>query len=401
MTRLVLCFIVCVAAIAAMTGVAAAQATTGTVFGKVIDTSGGVMPGVAVEIAGGGLIKPVTVTTTASGGYQIPSVPLGVYRIKFTLTGFKTMVRDGVRVTTDSNVQIDVKMEIGALDTQVTVTADAPIVDTKSTKTGATFTLEMLQAIPTARDPFQVMNLTPGIIMQTSGDQPSGVNVAGSASGQQMSPSFRGSGSGNTQWNMDGGTITDMAATGAAPIYFDFDAFQEIQITTGAADASQQTGGININLVTKSGYNVFRGSGHGLFANTDLQSNNVTQAIFNRGGTNGASGNPMKMITDDGADFGGPIRRNKAWFWGSYGYQKIALGILGFYDTARAECSPPPTTYGQLSVIQGCLKADTTLIKNSNAKINYSLSSKHSLQFLYQNSNKIRNARGASATSLP
>jgi hypothetical protein len=378
-----------------------AQATTGSVFGKVTDTTGGVIPGVTVTIAGTGLLQPVRVVTAASGGYQIPSIPLGVYTITFELTGFKTFVRDGVRVTTDGNAQIDAKMEVGAVETAITVTADSPIVDTKSSKTGATFTLDILQNVPTARDPFQVMNMTPGIIMQTSGDQPSGVNVAGSASGQQMSPSFRGSGSGNTQWNMDGGTITDMAATGAAPIYFDFDAFQEIQITTGAADASQQTGGININLITKSGSNAFKGQGHLMFANKDLQSQNVTPEIFSRGGTTGASGSPMKLITDDGFDYGGPIKRNKAWFWGGYGYQKIDLGILGFYDRSRPECDPPPNTFDQLLANQSCLKGDTTLIKNTNAKVNFQLNDSHKFQGLYQNSNKIRNARGASASTLP
>jgi hypothetical protein len=378
-----------------------AQATTGSVFGRVTDTTGGVMPGVTVTIAGTGLLQPVRVTTGASGGYQIPSIPLGVYKITFELTGFKTFVRDGVRVTVDGNAQIDAKLEIGTMETQVTVTADSPIVDTKSTRTGATFTLDVLQSIPTARDPFQVMNLTPGIIMQTSGDQPSGVNVAGSASGQQMSPSFRGSGSGNTQWNMDGGTITDMAATGAAPIYFDFDAFEEIQVTTGAADASQQTGGININLITRSGSNLFKGSAHGMLANKDLQSQNVTPEIFARGGTTGASGSPMKLITDDGFEYGGPIKRNKAWFWGGYGYQKIDLGVLGFYDTARAECNPPPNTFDQLQRNQDCLKGDTTLIKNYNAKVNFQLNSANKFQALYQNSNKIRNARGANASTLP
>ena len=328
-----------------------------------------------VTVTGTGLLQPAKVVTAASGGYQIPSIPNGLYKITFELSGFKTFIRDGVRVTTDGNAQIDVKMEVGAVETEVTVTADSPIVDTKTARTGATFTRDLLEALPTARDPFQVMNLTPGIIMQTSGDQPSGVNVAGSASGQQMSPSFRGSGSGNTQWNMDGGTITDMAATGAAPIYFDFDAFEEIQITTGAADASQQTSGININLITKSGSNVFKGGAHALFTNKNLQANNITEDLFNKGGTasSGVSGSPMKLITDDGFDYGGPIKRNRAWFWGSYGYQKIDLGILGFYDTGRSECNPPPAGYSNLKANQACLKGDTTIIKNYNAKGNYQL----------------------------
>ena len=400
MARVVRCGLL-VAALALAGGNAYAQATTGSIFGKVTDATGAVLPGVTVTVIGTGLIQPVRVVTAGSGGYQVPSIPNGLYKITFELSGFKTFIRDGVRVTTDGNAQIDARMEVGAVETEVTVTADSPIVDTKTARTGATFTRDVLDAIPTARDPFQVMNMTPGIIMQTSGDQPSGVNVAGSASGQQMSPSFRGSGSGNTQWNMDGGTITDMAATGAAPIYFDFDSFEEIQITTGAADASQQTGGININLITRSGSNVFKGTARALFANDGLQSNNITEELFNKGGTTGVSGNPMKLITDDGFEYGGPIKRNRAWFWGAYGYQKIDLGILGFYDTSRTECNPPPNTYDKLTENQKCLKADTTVIKNTNLKGNYQLNASNKFQALYQNSNKIRNARGANASTLP
>lgn len=382
---------------------AAGQATTGSVFGKVTDATGAVLPGVSVTASGTGLLRPVRVVTGTSGAYQLTNIPNGTYKVAFELEGFKTLVQQGVQVTTDANLQLNAKLDVGGVQTQMTVTADTPIVDTRSTKTGATFTLEKLQTLPSARDPLQVMNMTPGIIMQTSGDQPSGVNVAGSASGQQMSPAFRGSGSGNTQWNMDGGTITDMAATGAAPIYFDFDAFQEIQITTGAADASQQTAGININLITRSGSNRLLGSGHGFFTNKSLQSNNITPELFSRGGTagSGVSGSPMKMITDDGAELGGPIKRDRAWFWGAYGYQKIDLGILGFYDTARTECAPPPSTYDQLKANQACLKPDSTLIKNSNLKLSLQPATHHRFQLLYQNSNKIRNARGASATTLP
>ncbi|HEY7476040.1 MAG TPA: TonB-dependent receptor [Vicinamibacterales bacterium] len=385
-----------------MTGQARAQATTGSIFGKTTDASGAVLPNVIVTVSGTGLLQPVRVATGESGAYQIPGVPIGIYRVTFTLNGFRTLIRDGIRLTTDANAQIDARMEIGIVEAEITITADSPIVDTRSPKTGATFTREVLEAIPTARDPLQIMNMTPGIIMQNSNEQPSGVNVAGSSSGQQMSPSFRGAGSGNTQWNMDGGTITDMSASGAAPIYFDFNAFEEIQITTGAADVSQQTGGININLITRSGSNLFKGTGQALFANKDLQSQNVTEELFNRGSTasSGVSGAPMKLIVDDGVEYGGPIRRNRLWVWGAFGYQKIDLGILGFYDTARADCNPAPTTFDALEKNQDCLKGDTTIIKNSNAKTNFQLSNSHKFQFLYQNSNKIRNARGADSDTL-
>lgn len=96
-------------------------------------------------------------------------------------------------------------------------------------------------------------------------------------------------------WNVDGATITDMAATGASPIYYDFDSFEEIQITTGGSDVSLQTGAVNINMITKSGSNAFHGSGRLLMIDQGLQSDNVTQALFDQGAQ---SGNPIQSIKD-------------------------------------------------------------------------------------------------------
>ena len=242
--------------LALTTGSAYAQAR-GSIFGKVTDASGGVLPGVTVTVAGTGLQQPLTAVTTATGAYEFPSVPIGTYSVTFELASFRKAQRQNVIITSGFNAQIDMKLEIGTLSTEMTVTAAAPVVDTKKTVTGATFTKEILENIPTARDPWQVINMTPGV--------QAGLNVGGSSSGQQVSLSIYGTGS-NVQWNLEGGSITDLSSN-SSPAYFNFDSFEQIAVVTGGGDVSVQSSGLSINLVTKSGSNVFKGSAVYTFEN--------------------------------------------------------------------------------------------------------------------------------------
>ena len=218
----------------------------GSIFGKVTDSSGAVLPGVTVVVAGTGLQQPLT-NTSASGTYQFPSVPIGTFSVTFELSGFKKAARSNVVITTNFNAPVDQKMEIGQVSEEMTVTAAAPVVDTKKTTTGATFTKDILENIPTARDPWQIIGMTPGV--------QAGLNVGGSASGQQVGLSVYGTSS-NVQWNLEGGSITDLSSN-SSPSYFNFDSFEQIQVTTGGGDVSVQSSGLSINLVSKSGSNVF------------------------------------------------------------------------------------------------------------------------------------------------
>src|SRR5262245_35687903 len=204
-------------------------------------------------------------------------------------------------------------MEVSTVEETVTVNAASPVVDTRSTTTGQTFNREMLERIPSARDPWVMLEQTPGIIMTQQ-------NVGGNKSGQQTS--FVAHGTGNNEvWNVDGGNMTDMASSSSS-VYFDFDAFEEIQIQTGGSDASVQSSGVSINLVTKSGGNTFKGSGRLYVVDDNIQGNNITPALQAQGA---GSGNPIQNIKDYGLEIGGPIVRNKAWFWGAAGYQDIRV----------------------------------------------------------------------------
>src|SRR5688572_7999138 len=382
-----------------MAGSASAQAT-GSIFGKVTDASGGVLPGVTVTVSGPTLQAPLVNVTQESGAYQFPIVPVGTFSVKFELTGFKTVTRTNIVILTGFNALLDMKMEVGAMSEELTVSAAAPVVDTKKTTSGATFSSEILEKIPTARDPWQIIGMTPGV--------QAGLNVGGSSSGQQVTLSSRGT-TANVQWNLEGGSITDLSSN-SSPAYFNFDSFEQIQVVNGGGDVSIQSSGLSINLITKSGSNVFKGSLNGTFENDAMQFNNVTREQFDLGTGGFLSGAPIKRISVISGEFGGPIVKNKLWFWLHADNQDINAGVVNFFDPDAGErCAALQTaqrlnqslgiTYEELDEVAKCLKNDKTVLKNLGTKINFQLTSAHKFQYLFQSDNKVRNARGASAST--
>ena len=296
--------------VALLSGSAIAQVTNGEIIGKVTDQTNAGVPGVTVTLESPAIQQPMTTVTQVSGGYQFVQVPIGTYTITFQLSGFKTVKRAGVVIETGFTAEVNTKLEVSTREEVINVTAASPVVDTKNTTTGAVINRETLDVIPTARDPWVALNMVPGVML-------SGVNVGGSASGQQLTVTTRGVGDNQNMWNIEGASITDMSALGASTVYYDFDSFQEIQVTTGGSDASVQSGGLNINLISKSGSNVFKGTASGAYQDDNMQWTNITRDLF-YGGGNAASpltGTPMLKNYEYGADAGGPITRNRLWYY--------------------------------------------------------------------------------------
>jgi hypothetical protein len=375
----------------------------GSIFGKVTDDSGAVLPGVTVTVTGTGLQQPLVAQTSPSGAYQFPTVPIGTYVVTFELTGFKKAVRQNVVLVTGFNAGIDQKLELGQLTEEVTVSGASPVVDLKKTTVGATFTLDVLEKIPTARDPWQIINMTPGVV--------AGLNVGGSSSGQQVGLQSRGTGS-NVQWNLDGASITDLSSN-SSPMYYNFDSFDQIQVSNGGGDVSVQSSGLSINLVTKTGSNMFKGTFNATFLNDDMQGNNVTQELFTAGTNGFLSGSPIHKIAVASVEAGGPILKNRLWYWGAMDKQSINTGILNFFDPGKgALCADlveaqrrssaalrSAITYDNLNQVQKCLKNDWTSIKNVQWKVNFQANTAHKLMYSFASDQKYRNARGASANT--
>jgi hypothetical protein len=134
----------------------------------------------------------------------------------------------------------------------VTVTAESPLLDERRIGTGATVSQTELEKVPTSRDPWAVLGTVPGVLTDR-------INVGGNESGQQSQYVGPGSGGDQAVWAVDGVVITDMGAIGSSPTYYNFDAFEEMQVTTGGSDTSMATGGVTLNMVTKRGTNEWRG----------------------------------------------------------------------------------------------------------------------------------------------
>jgi hypothetical protein len=372
---------------------AAGAQTTGEIFGKVTDQSGGVLPGVTVTVSGPTLLQPLTAVTSETGSYQFPRLAVGTYTVRFELTGFKTYVREDVILTVGFSAQINAQLNVSAVQETVTVTGESPIVDTRQTGTKQTFTIEALQSIPSARDPWVILQQTAGIAMDRE-------NIGGNMSGQQSNYVSRGGNPFNNKWSLDGVDITDMSATGASPGYYDFDAFQEMTISTGGVDVGQQTGGVGIALVTKSGTDKFHGSGRVFNTNDAFEANNITDDMRRQGAT---SGNPVQNVNDYGVEAGGPIKRGRAWIWGSYGKQDIDVGVINFYQpTAPCQQLKQDLASDKLShsveEVNDCLQTDNTLLQNTNLKAEVQLFTGNKLSLFNNFAKKVRNARGADDT---
>src|SRR5215470_2256027 len=232
-------------------GALMAQLQTGNLYGKVSDQTGAALPGVTVTLDTGE--APEIQVTNAQGEFRFLSLAPAAYKIKAELQGFSPVEYPHIVINVGRNTNIELTMN-SAVEDVITVTSESPLLDEKAIRTGATVSQNELQKIPTARDPWTVMQTTPGVLMDR-------VNVGGNNSGQQSLYVGPGSLSTNSVWSVDGVVITDMTATGSTPAYYDFDSFEEMQISTGGSDSTIATGGVVLNIVTKRGTNEWRGTG--------------------------------------------------------------------------------------------------------------------------------------------
>ncbi|HEY0591630.1 MAG TPA: carboxypeptidase regulatory-like domain-containing protein [Thermoanaerobaculia bacterium] len=339
-----------------------AQFQTGNIFGNVVDKSGAALPGVTVTLTGGG--APRMFVTDQHGDFRFPSLSPGRYELRAELAGFGTATR-AVEVNVGSNAEVAVTLA-PAVEQTITVTAETPLLDVRKTGTGATVTKVELEQIPTARDPWVVLQQAPGVLMDR-------VNVGGNESGQQSQYVGKGVGGDQATWNVDGVNITDMAALGSSPTYYDFDSFEEMQVTTGGSDPRIQTAGVQLNMVTKRGTNDFRGSGRYFVTDNDYQAEAEIPAEA-AGYLRGV--NEIDNITDMGLEVGGPIIKDRLWLWGAYSDNQIDL-LVGSGATHSA---------------------DKTTLENLNGKLNAQIFENNSATFLYTNGDKIKTGRNAGPT---
>ena len=301
---------------------AVAQVNVGRIDLTVEDTTGAVLPGAAVAIAGPQ--DRSNIFTDVQGEAHLLRLPVGTYEVSVTLPGFRAYVDTAVQVRAAASTPLVATLSVGGIDETVMVTGTAPIIDPRRQSTDTHVTVEELQEIPSARDPWVVLQTIPGVIVDR-------VNVGGSESGQQSNYMAKGASSNENTWTLDGVVITDMASL-SSPTYWDFDQFQEVRINTGGADVRNQTPGAAVDVVLKSGTNQYHGSLRGYFANEGFQRNNLSEELAESIGGETRKGNRMEQYADYGFEVGGPLIEDRLWAWGSLGETDIRLRTL--IDTA-------------------------------------------------------------------
>src|SRR5687767_15054485 len=248
---------IAVAALALMLGatLAQAQVTTGSITGTVTDASGAVLPGVTITLSGDRLIGgPQTQVTDSGGSYRFDRLSPGAYHVKFELQGFRSVERPDVRISAAFVATINGKMEVGSVSETITVTGESPTVDVRSNVQQTVMNQEILEGIPTGRDPWSLAKLIPGVQVAT-------YDVGGTQSMQQSSLSAHGSNTNDVSYNIDGATVNwPGGGGGATMIYYDQGMFEEVNYMTSAIPAEQLVGGVSINMVTKDGGNIWRGN---------------------------------------------------------------------------------------------------------------------------------------------
>ena len=231
------CF--CLALLALLATPALAQVSSGIIAGTIKDEQGGVLPGVNVTLAGSD--RSATFTTESDGRFRFLNLPPGTYSVSAELPSFSKVVREQLVVSVGSNLDLTFAMKVASVQETITVSGESPIVDSKAMGTSTNFTQAELDKIPTSRDPWALLRTVPGVMVDR-------VNIAGNETGQQSNFQSKGTRPGDAVWTLDGVVVTDMAALGMSPAYFNYDNFEEIQISTAGQDIKSPTGGVGMNF---------------------------------------------------------------------------------------------------------------------------------------------------------
>ena len=286
------------------------QSTGGRLLGRVADPSGAVLAGVKVTLVNEATGGDRSVTTNESGDYVFLEVPPAAYRVEFEQTGFKKNLRKDVTVEINQVLTLNMTMQLGEAREVVEVTSEAPLVETTSTQLGAVVNERAVSQLPlNSRDTYQLLSLQPGVQSQTGtdlfygSDRPGVVSVNG---GRGRSNNF----------SVNGGDANDQFANLPA-VQPSPDSIQEFRVLTNTFDAEYgRNSGAVVNVVTKSGTNEFHGNVYEFFRNKVLNSRGYFDIE-----------KPDSKQNQFGGTFGGPIKKDRTFFFASYEGRRIRRGI--------------------------------------------------------------------------
>jgi hypothetical protein len=305
-----------------------------SIAGAVRDISGAVMPGVTVEASSPALIeKTRSVVTSGTGQYAIVDLRPGTYTVTFTLPGFNTVKREGIELTGNFVASVNIEMRLGAVAETVTVSGEAPVVDVTSSRRQQTISDDVIAAIPSSRQYFGLTTLVPALNIQG--------NDIGGASGPIFSVFQIHGGRRNEGQVLVDGLSMGFQGMGVSFYVPEVGTAQEVTFSLSGGLGEAPTGGPQMNIVPRTGGNVFSGSLFVTGANGAMQGDNITQEIRDTGLT---GRNELQKLWEFNPAVGGPIRRDRLWFYGTFRHQGNRQLVAGMFANRNAG-DPTKWTY--------------------------------------------------------
>jgi Carboxypeptidase regulatory-like domain len=346
--------------VAILPAVAHAQSA---IVGVAKDTSGAVLPGVTVAASSDVLIeKTREVITDSQGAYKIVDLRPGTYVVTFTLTGFQTFRRENVELPAEFTSTINADLKVGAIEESVTVSAQSPIVDVTTAVHTQVLSREAIDSIPTGRTIQGMGQLIVGVSLSLP-------DTGGARAMQQTYMSTHGMTTSNTTVMVDGMMINGLQSDGAVQTYTNDAMSQEVSYQTSGINADTQAGGVRLNMIPREGGNRFSGDFKQSYRPGEWQGNNLTQRHKDKGLL---SGNATDRIVDYTFAQGGPIKKDKLWFFTSARY----ISVNNFI---------PDTFYKD-----GSKGIDDQFIKSANARMTWQISPRNKFSAYFDEIDKYR-----------
>ena len=277
------------------------------------DAQGAVLPGVTVTASSPSALGVQTAVTSETGNYRFPALPPGVYTVTYELTGFNTVRREGIQLSLGFTANVNIELALATLQETVTVTGESPVIDTSATRVQQNFKVEQLMSIPNGRDMWALLAVTPSVQMTR-------IDVGGNRAGTQTGYSAYGF-TGQVRVLIEGINTTE--GTGGAGFYFDYSSIDEAFMGTSGNSAEMPNPGVQSQFITRSGGNQFSGEYYLDWYNNALQTSNIPQSALDRGVRKG--GNEIDKYYDTALNFGGPIVKDKVWWYATYRQQSNAV----------------------------------------------------------------------------
>ena len=292
------------------------------------------LPGVTVDVRSPALIEQVrTAVSDGAGQYLVIELEPGPYTVTFSLPGFRTFVREGIELIGEATATVDGLLQVGAVDETITVSAASPVVDVQNVQQAAVMTREIVDAIPSGKAFNNLGVLVPGMI--GSANLGVGQDVGGQSGQSHQFMAIHGGPIGDQRIMVDGMSMSPWTGPGASLVWLADGNFEEIQINHSALSAENELGGVQFNLIPRSGGNTFSSRSFFNFSAQGLQTDNLNQELIEAGLP---EPNRLKELWSINPSVGGPIVRDTVWFFGAYTRQ-VADSFAAFFDDVDPNAS--------------------------------------------------------------